>query len=233
MLFRSAGQMQVRVTTAAGGVSNHSVPVTISAAPIDDGSPAAATDVAVSVISTDDVAGTSEVSLTWTPTDDRATTWAVALDGIVVGRTDQTTVTVADIRRGADVTLSVAGITSGDMVGESAETVLAALVPPVVTPPPTPGPTVPPAPPETPDGPAPAPSTGPVAAPVPPGPVSLNLDAAATRPAPSVNAPVRATAKGGRLPATGSEVLVLVVTATALVGAGVIVLVRRRRRVGS
>lgn len=222
-----AGQMQVRVTTADGGVANHSVPVTISATPIDDGAPAPVTDLAVTVDSTDDATDTSQVTLTWTPADDRATTWLVTVDGVAVGRTDQTSVTLTDVHRGEDVTLGVAGITNADLVGDTAETQLAARGLPTVTPTPAPTPTTP--------------ETGP--APVSPPPALTPTDPTVTPPAaptttvasPATAAPLPTTVKAAPspLPKTGSAVIGVTIAAISFIVVGAVLLIRRTKRVRS
>lgn len=123
------GVMQVRVTAADGGIATASATVSVTdvaAAPVGPGAPQ---DLTATIVSTVD--GVSEVDLAWTAADSQAVQWMFRANEFHIGTEVGTanTVRVTDVERTEDVTFSVAGVTSDDLVGEASTVVLTADVP--------------------------------------------------------------------------------------------------------
>lgn len=72
--------------------------------------------------------GISTIKVTWESDDPAADSWAVAINGMPVGRIEKTarSVTVTDIQRDEDVSVEIFGLTAGMEVGRRAGTTLPA-----------------------------------------------------------------------------------------------------------
>ncbi|KRE84181.1 hypothetical protein [Arthrobacter sp. Soil764] len=70
----------------------------------------------------------SEVKVSWESSDSAVDSWAVAVNGLPVGRVEKAarSLTLTDIQRDKDVRLEIFGITAEGKVGERAGTVLSA-----------------------------------------------------------------------------------------------------------
>ncbi|WP_370121521.1 PKD domain-containing protein [Arthrobacter sp. MW3 TE3886] len=118
------GQMILRVSSPLGSTNVLKTPVHIGSVGPWGVRPARPATVKAEVVSAD---GT-HVKLTWESDDPTAASWAVAVNGVPVGRIEKSarSVTVTDIRRGKDVLLEIFGITADGKVGERAGTTLPA-----------------------------------------------------------------------------------------------------------
>ena len=74
------------------------------------------------------VNGTSEIKVTWESDDPAADSWAIAINGFPIGRTEKAarSITVTDIQRKEDVLVEVFGVTADMSVGLRAGTTLPA-----------------------------------------------------------------------------------------------------------
>lgn len=81
-------------------------------------------DVQAEVLSTVD--GVSEIKVTWESDDQAADSWAIAINGMPVGRIEKAarSITVTDIQRKEDVLVEVFGVTADMEVGLRAGTTL-------------------------------------------------------------------------------------------------------------
>lgn len=118
------GQMILRVSSPLGSTNILKTPVHIGSAGPWGVRPAPPTRVKAEAVSSD---GT-KVKVTWESNDPTADSWAVAVNGVPVGRIEKSarSVTVTDIQRGKDVLLEIFGITADGAVGERAGTTLPA-----------------------------------------------------------------------------------------------------------
>lgn len=118
------GQMILRVSSPLGSTNVLKTPVHIGSVGPWGVRPAPPATVKAEVVSAD---GT-HVKVTWEADDPTADSWAVAVNGVPVGRIEKSarSVTVTDIRRSKDVLLEIFGITADGKVGERAGTTLPA-----------------------------------------------------------------------------------------------------------
>jgi hypothetical protein len=118
------GQMILRVSSPLGSANVLKTPVHIGSVGPWGVRPAPPTNVKAEVVSAD---GT-HVKITWESNDPTADSWAVAVNGVPVGRIEKSarSVTVTDIQRGKDVLLEIFGITADGAVGERAGATLPA-----------------------------------------------------------------------------------------------------------
>lgn len=118
------GQMILRVSSPLGSTNILKTPVHIGSVGPNGIPLAPPTNVKAQAVSAD---GT-QVKVTWESNDPTADSWAVAVNGVPVGRIEKSarSVTLTDIQRGKDVLLEIFGITADGKVGERAGTTLPA-----------------------------------------------------------------------------------------------------------
>jgi len=120
------GEMILRVSNIVGSTHILRTPVHVSARPyFHPLAPPA--NVQVRVLST--INGISEIRVSWESNDPSADSWAIAINGMPVGRIEKSarSTTVTDVERKEDVLVQVFGITAGMEVGDRAGTTLPAV----------------------------------------------------------------------------------------------------------
>jgi hypothetical protein len=120
------GEMILRVSNIVGSTHILRTPVHVSARPyFRPLAPPA--NVQVRVLST--INGISDIKVSWESNDPAADSWAIAINGMPVGRIEKSarSITVTDIERKEDVLVEVFGVTAGMEVGDRAGTTLPAV----------------------------------------------------------------------------------------------------------
>lgn len=119
------GEMILRVSNPIGSSHVLRTPVHVSTTPAHQ-QLAPPSNVQVEVLST--VEGISEIKVTWESNDPAADSWAVAINGFPIGRTEKASRSfrVTDIEREEDVLVEVFGLTADMAVGLRAGTTLPA-----------------------------------------------------------------------------------------------------------
>jgi hypothetical protein len=112
------GEMILRVSSPLGSTNVLRTPVHIGNAGPNGIPLVAPKNVKAEVVSAD---GT-QVKVTWESSDSTADSWAVAVNGVPVGRIGKSarSITVTDMQRNKDVLLEIFGITADGKVGERA-----------------------------------------------------------------------------------------------------------------
>ena len=115
--------MALRVSNPIGSTHVLRIPVHVSTKPYHQ-QLAPPKDVQAEVLSTVD--GVSEIKVTWESDDQAADSWAIAINGMPVGRIEKAarSITVTDIQRKEDVLVEVFGVTADMEVGLRAGTTL-------------------------------------------------------------------------------------------------------------
>ncbi len=118
------GTMQVRLTASNSTIANASAVVKVGTY-VPPVTPKAPTNVAATVVSTKN--SVSTVKLSWKPADSLAASWAIAVNGVVIGTVDKsrTSIELTDIDRVKDNEFSVAGVLADKTVGDSASVIVA------------------------------------------------------------------------------------------------------------
>jgi len=113
------GMMQVRVTAANGLIANASATIKIGTyiAPVLPQTPA---NLQATIVTTDD--NKSTVRLTWQPTDDLATGYALSMNGVMLGTLmpDRTSIDITDVDRTIDADFTITPFTDDQTIGQSA-----------------------------------------------------------------------------------------------------------------
>jgi len=111
------GAMVLRVSNIVGAAHILRTPVHVSAKPHFHPL-APPTNVQVQVLST--INGISEIKVSWESNDPGTDSWAIAINGMPVGRIEKSarSATVTDVERKEDVLVQVFGITAGMEVGD-------------------------------------------------------------------------------------------------------------------
>jgi hypothetical protein len=119
------GEMILRVSNMIGSSHVLKTPVHISTKQFHQ-QLTPPTNVQVEVLSTSN--GISEIKVTWESNDLAAESWAVAINGMPVGRIEKAarSITVTDIERAEDVLVEIFGLTGDMAVGLRAGTTLPA-----------------------------------------------------------------------------------------------------------
>ncbi|HET7784170.1 MAG TPA: PKD domain-containing protein [Arthrobacter sp.] len=119
------GELALRVSNPIGSTHVLRVPVHVSTKPFHQ-QLAPPGNVQAEALTT--VNGISTIKVTWESDDPAADSWAVAINGMPVGRIEKTarSVTVTDIQRDEDVSVEIFGLTAGMEVGRRAGTTLPA-----------------------------------------------------------------------------------------------------------
>jgi hypothetical protein len=117
--------MVLRVSNPIGNTHVLKTPVHISTTPFRQ-QLAPPANVQAAALST--VNGISEIKVTWESDDPAADSWAIAVNGFPIGRTEKAarSITVTDIQRKEDVLVEVFGVTADMSVGLRAGTTLPA-----------------------------------------------------------------------------------------------------------
>lgn len=119
------GELILRVSNMVGSSHVLKTPVRVSNEPFHQ-QLAPPANVQVEVLSTSN--GISEINVTWESDDPAAESWAVAINGMPVGRIEKRarSIRITDIEREEDVLVEVFGLTAGMAVGLRAGTTLPA-----------------------------------------------------------------------------------------------------------
>jgi hypothetical protein len=119
------GELALRVSNPVGSRHVLRIPVHVSTKPYHQRL-APPNNVQAEALST--VNGVSEIKVTWESEDPAADSWAIAINGMPVGRIEKAarSVTVSDIQRKEDVLVGVFGMTADMQVGLRAGTTLPA-----------------------------------------------------------------------------------------------------------
>ena len=119
------GELALRVSNPIGSTHVLRIPVHVSTKPYNQ-QLAPPKDVQAEVLST--VNGVSEINVTWESDDPATDSWAIAINGMPVGRIEKAarSITVTDIQRKEDVLVEVFGVTADMEVGLRAGTTLPA-----------------------------------------------------------------------------------------------------------
>lgn len=119
------GELALRVSNPIGSTDVLRIPVHVSTKPAHQ-QLAPPKNVQAEALST--VNGISEIKVTWESDDPAADSWAIAINGMPVGRIEKAarSITVTDIQRKEDVLVEVFGMTADMAVGLRAGTTLPA-----------------------------------------------------------------------------------------------------------
>lgn len=119
------GDLALRVSNPIGSTHVLRVPVHVSTRPFHQ-QLAPPKNVQAEVLST--VNGISEIKVTWESDDPAADSWAIAINGMPVGRIEKAarSIKVTDIQRDEDVLVEVFGVTADMAVGRRSGTTLLA-----------------------------------------------------------------------------------------------------------
>lgn len=119
------GELALRVSNPIGSIHVLRIPVHVSAKPYHQ-QLAPPNNVQAEALTT--VNGISEIKVTWESDDPAADSWAIAINGMPIGRIEKAarSITVTDIERKEDVLVEVFGVTADMAVGLRAGTTLPA-----------------------------------------------------------------------------------------------------------